>query len=264
MTKNRGVVPQYRFVSKGKFVMKKVISFVVAIALVLSMSVCAFAAEVPAADADYDAWVSYYTEVLTDATLDDDAKIDTVVANMPASKALFYATLDKAVADVITDGTEAEAVLNAVNDDLILAYGWGLDEAEWEYEVEENLDINIDGYIGNPADGNVAPNLPGEEPGLEEDTEDDSDSAGSFLDTILGVLGGLGDILFGEGGEGTDEPTTDENNDPWGEEEPSTQAGNNGSQSPNTGDTSVVAVATVALVAGAALVLTRKKSEDAE
>lgn len=243
--------------------MKKVISFVVAMALVLSMSVCAFAAEAPAADADYDAWVSYYTEVLNDATLSDDEKTTTIVDNMPASKALFYAALDKAVDDVVTDGTEADAVLNSVNDKLTVKYGWGLDEAEWEYEVQENLDINIDGFIGNPADGNVAPNVPGEEtPDLEED-EDDSDSSGSFLDTILGVLGGLGDILFGGGGEGTPEEPTDDNNDPWGGEEP-TSGDNDDSQVPNQGDTSVVAVATVALVAGAALVLTRKKSEDAE
>lgn len=243
--------------------MKKVISFVVAIALVLSMSVCAFAAEVPAADADYDAWVSYYTEVLTDATLTDDAKTTTIVDNMPASKALFYASLDKAVDDVVTDGAEADAVLNSVNDKLIAKYGWGLDEAEWEYEVEENLDINIDGFIGNPADGNVAPNVPNEESStLEEDGDDDSDGSGSFLDTILGVLGGLGDILFGGGGEETPEESTDDNDDPWNDDE--TTTGSNDSQVPNQGDTSVVAVATVALVAGAALVLTRKKSEDAE
>lgn len=242
--------------------MKKVISFVVAIALVLSMSVCAFAAEAPAADADYDAWVSYYTEVLNDTALDDDAKTTTIVENMPASKALFYATLDKAVYDVVTEGAESDAVLNSVNDKLIAEYGWGLDEAEWEYEVEENLDINIDGFIGNPADGNVAPNLPNEEPGLEED-EDDGDSTGSFLDTILGVLGGLGDILFGDGGEETPEEPSDDNDDLWGDEE-STTGSNDDSQVSDTGDTSVVAVATVALVAGAALVLTRKKSEDAE
>lgn len=243
--------------------MKKVISFVVAIALVLSMSVCAFAAEAPAADADYDAWVSYYTEILTDDTIVDDEKTTTIVANMPASKALFYAALDKAVDDVITDGVESDAVLNAVNDKLILKKGWGLDEAEWEYEVEENLDINIDGFIGNPADGNVAPNVPSEEPDLEEDTDDDSDSSGSFLDTILGVLGGLGDILFGSGGEETPEEPSDDNNDPWGDDAPAGDS-DDGSQIPNAGDTSVVAVATVALVAGAALVLTRKKSEDAE
>lgn len=260
MTRNRGVIASKSFYAKGKFVMKKVISFVVAMALVLSMSVCAFAAVAPAADADYDAWVSYYTEVLADTALADDAKIDTIVANMPASKALFYATLDAAVADVITDTVAAEEVLNAVNDDLVAAYGWGLDEAEWEYEVEENLDINIDGYIGNPADGNVAPNTPSEEPDLEED---DSDSSSSFLDTILGVLGGLGDILFGDGGEGSTEEPSDDNDDPWGDDQPADD-NNNDSQVSDTGDTSVVAVATVALVAGAALVLTRKKSEDAE
>ena len=262
MTKNRGVIASKSFYAKGKIVMKKVISFVVAMALVLSMSVCAFAAVAPAADADYDAWVSYYKEVLADTALADDAKIDTIVANMPASKALFYATLDAAVADVITDTVAAEEVLNAVNDDLVAAYGWGLDEAEWEYEVEENLDINIDGFIGNPADGNVAPNVPSEEPDLEEDTGDD-DNSGSFLDTILGVLGGLGDILFGSGGEETPEEPSDDNDDLWGDDQPADD-NNNDSQVSDTGDTSVVAVATVALVAGAALVLTRKKSEDVE
>lgn len=242
--------------------MKKVISFVVAIALVLSMNVCAFAAVAPAADADYDAWVSYYTEVLTDDTIADDDKITTIVANMPASKALFYAALDKAVDDVVPEGVESDAVLNAVNDKLIAEKGWGLDEAEWEYEAEENLDINIDGFIGNPADGNLAPTVPSEESStLEEDGDDDSDSAGSFLDTILGVLGGLGDILFGGGGETPEEPS-DDNDDPWNDDE--TTTGSNDSQVPDQGDTSVVAVATVALVAGAALVLTRKKSEDAE
>lgn len=238
--------------------MKKVISFVVAIALVLSMSVCAFAA--PAVDADHDTWVNYYTEVLNDTTLDSDAKAAAIVADMPSSKAVFYSALDTAVAAVMSDVTESEAFLVLVDDKLTAEQGWGLDEAEWEYEVEENLDINIDGYIGDPADGNVAPNVPNEEPGLEED--EDEDSSSSFLDTILGVLGGLGDILFGGGGETPEEPT-DDNNDPWGGEEP-TSGDNNGSQVPNQGDTSVVAVATVALVAGAALVLTRKKSEDAE
>lgn len=260
MTKNKGILPYLRFLFERKIVMKKVISFVVAIALVLSMSVCAFAAEVPAADADYDAWVSYYTEVLTDENLDDDAKITTIVENMPTSKALFYATLDKAVDDVVTDGVESDEVLTSVDTKLNEKYGWGLDEAEWEYEVEEDLDINIDGFIGNPADGNVAPSVPPESStDLEED--ENSDSSGSFLDTILGVLGGLGDILFGGGGEGSDDPT-DDNDDPWNDEESTTNSGD--SQVPNGGDTSVVAVATVALVAGAALVLTRKKSEEAE
>ena len=46
--------------------------------------------------------------------LGTDEKTTTIVDNMPASKALFYATLDKAVDDVVTDGTEADAVLNSV------------------------------------------------------------------------------------------------------------------------------------------------------
>ena len=88
-----------------------------------------------------------------------------------------------------------------------------------------------------------------------------ADGAGGFLDTILGVLGGLGDILFGGGGDTSEDPT-DDNDDVWGDEESTTNSGD--SQVPNQGDTAVISVATIALVAGAALVLTRKKSEDAE
>lgn len=67
---------------------------------------------------------------------------------------------------------------------------------------------------------------------------------GSFLDTILGILGGL--FGGGNGGNG--------GNGGWG----------NGGSNPDTGDVSFVAVAAIAAVAGAALVLTRKKSDDAE
>lgn len=76
---------------------------------------------------------------------------------------------------------------------------------------------------------------------------------GSFLDTILGIIGSIGDI-FNPGG---DEPNGDEPTNPGpGFDEDNTI--------PDTGDVSIVAVAAVAAVAGAAFVLTRKKSDDAE
>lgn len=68
-------------------------------------------------------------------------------------------------------------------------------------------------------------------------------SSGSFLDTILGIIGGIGDLFGGENSDEKD-PTPNE-------------------PIPDTGDVSFVAVAAVAAVAGAAFVLTRKK-EDAE
>lgn len=72
--------------------------------------------------------------------------------------------------------------------------------------------------------------------------------SGSFLDTILGIIGSIGDIFNPDAG---DEPT-DTPIDP-GTDEPT--------EIPDTGDVSFVAVAAVAAVAGVALVLTRKKND---
>ena len=91
--------------------------------------------------------------------------------------------------------------------------------------------------------------------------DNDNSSSGSFLDTILGILGTIGDLLFGGGdGEGGDNPWEEPWENPW--EEPN-EPGET-PVIPNTGDVSFIAVAAVAAVAGAALILTRKKSDDAE
>ena len=96
---------------------------------------------------------------------------------------------------------------------------------------------------------------------LPED-EQPSDST-DFLNTILGILGSIGDMIFGSGDSGStgDEGTTD---DTWGDSDDTTGDSADDELVSDTGDTTVVSVAAVALVAGAALVLTRKKSEDAE
>ncbi len=70
--------------------------------------------------------------------------------------------------------------------------------------------------------------------------------SGSFLDTIMGIIGSIGDLF---------NPTPDEPSDPSNPSDPGDTT------IPDTGDVSFVAVAAVAAVAGAALVLTRKKSD---
>lgn len=80
-----------------------------------------------------------------------------------------------------------------------------------------------------------------------------SSEGGSFLDTILGIIGSIGD-LFGGGEEGGEGGNGGNGGSGWGDDD----------QIPDTGDVSFVAVAAVAAVAGAAFVLTRKKNDDAE
>lgn len=82
--------------------------------------------------------------------------------------------------------------------------------------------------------------------------DNNNSESGSFLDTILGIIGSIGD-LFNPGSDDPDSPST--NNPSFGNDDPG--------EIPDTGDVSFVAVAAVAAVAGAALVLTRKK-DDAE
>ena len=105
---------------------------------------------------------------------------------------------------------------------------------------------------GGEGDGEGGELVPDEEP---------TDDTG-FLNTILGILGSIGDMIFGSG---DDEPTggNDDDGEPWEPEGGNTDPDDE-NLAPNTGDTTVISVAAVALVAGAALVLTRKKSEDAE
>ena len=221
--------------------MKKVISFVVAIALVLSMSVCAFAAEKPTdVPSDATALATYYAELLEGGAANEDVAAE-MIADAQAGIIDSNNYMDMFIA-LIDLGVDQTVVMN-----IIMKTTAGFEDAGIQLP-----DIN-----------DIIPSEPEtEESSTLEEDETEGESSGSFLDTILGILGGLGDILFGGDGETPEDPTEDENDDPWNDEESTTNSGD--SQVPNQGDTSVIAVATVALVAGAALVLTRKKSEDAE
>lgn len=210
--------------------MKKIISFILAFALVLSMGVCAFAAERPADDEiTVETLGAYYVEALNEEGADIPALAQEFVDDM----ALFSDPADVVRLTMIISQGVSTDVLNA-----------------FITEIENITGVNI------PLPGE--PSSSEEDSSLEEDTSDGEESgSGSFLDTILGVLGGLGDILFGDGSD--DEPS----DEPF-PTEPTTGNNNNDSQVPNGGDTTIVSVAAVALVAGAALVLTRKKNDDAE
>ena len=106
----------------------------------------------------------------------------------------------------------------------------------------------LPGGEGNEGDGNLPE---------DEEPSDDTD----FLNTILGILGSIGDMIFGSGDETPSEPSDGDEAFPDDEANPD---GDSDDLISDTGDTTVISVAAVALVAGAALVLTRKKSEDAE
>lgn len=115
-------------------------------------------------------------------------------------------------------------------------------------EIENNETVQqilefINGF-GGEGEGVTFPDfgditLPGDEGNSE---------SGSFLDTILGIIGSIGDIFNPDAG---DEPADD----------PADPGTDISTEIPDTGDVSFVAVAAVAAVAGAALVLTRKKND---
>ena len=187
----------------------------------------------------------------------------------PAELGVYYAELLNA------EDSDPAAVAQMILDDLIIAEG-----DEGVYTVAD-LPTVLAAFAENSTDvdklaaaaeqielglvdmGVVLPDLggSGENEELPED-EQPSDST-DFLNTILGILGSIGDMIFGSGDSGStgDEGTTD---DTWGDSDDTTGDSADDELVSDTGDTTVVSVAAVALVAGAALVLTRKKSEDAE
>lgn len=200
----------------------------------------------PTDAADVEGWTAYYVVLLGNATTDPLA-VTEVVAEIASN-------VTNGEIDMDTFMSAFPEAAKAVGGDVVNQIVWGVEELL-------SMDLNSDGSIGKP-DVNIDD---GQLP------DDDSDSGLSldldlsgFLNTILGLLGSIGDLLFG-GDSGsdtpTDEPTDDDNlwgddGDSWGDDGSSTI--------PDTGDTTVFAVAAVALAAGAALVMTRKKSEDAE
>lgn len=325
--------------------MKKILAVVLSLAMILGMSVCAFAADEPSDSWSESLWVAYYKGILENDMLDDDAKVAAIASTEPNVDALAMA-----IANARANGAEIEGAVVALNDVLATEYGADLESALYE-------DVNGDGYLGDPANGNVykpvdstdveawttyytiilgeastnptavitvvpeiAANVTNGEIDMDtftsafpaaaaavggdvvnqivwgveellstdlnsdgyigkpdgdigdvtlpEEDEGDDSSSGSFLDTILGILGSIGDMIFGGGDSGSDDPTTDPSDDDdadlWGDDGDDTWDDDSTSTIPDTGDTTVIAVAAVALAAGAALVMTRKKTEDAE
>ncbi len=328
--------------------MKKILAVVLSLAMILSMTVVGFAAEVPATDAGVDAWTAYYTEIYLDETLDADAKADALMnADLILSNpAVAIEAMEAARAVAAEAGVDVDEVTFAMMDKMEEEYGINIEDmmgedidgdgyigankkpvdptdvegwtayyaillgeastnptamidvvseiggdilsgaidmdtftsvlpeaAEivgndvvnqmiWGVEDLLQMDVNSDGYVGKP-DGSI------DDGQLPEEDENDSNSGSSFLsgllDTVLGILGTIGDLLFGgssSDGSTSTEPSDDDNlwgddGDVWGDD-------GDTSAIPDTGDTTVFAVAAVALAAGAALVMTRKKSEDAE
>lgn len=326
--------------------MKKILAVILSLAMILSMTVVGFAAEAPAADADADAWTAYYTEILTDETLNADAKADLMFENMPIDPAVmvqalttsmnaareagvdmdaitvalmqkveeetginaedmlgedidgdgfigdpangnlakpeptdvegwteYYATLlGKATTDpsavgevvaeiadtVINGDVDMDTFTSAFPEAAKIVGGDLVNQVVWGVETLLSMDLNSDSYIGKPTTGEDNGELP-------EDPNEGGATGGfdinDLLNTVLGFLGTIADLIFNPGSEPTD-PSDPGNNDeePW----PSDPTDPGTSTIPDTGDTTVFAVAAVALAAGAALVMTRKKSEDAE
>lgn len=330
--------------------MKKILAVILSLAMILSMTVCAFAAEAPTDATGADAWAAYYTEILMDEELDDEAKAELILNNVPAvdNDTVLINALGTAVARAEAQGVDTTAVAAIVVEKSEEVYGFNIEDVTgsdvdrdgyigadkkpvsttdvegwtayyalylgkattdasaittvvstiggtllkgeidrdtfmsafpaavaavgsdvanqvlWGVESLINMDINSDGYIGKP-DGSID----------DSKLPDDDDNSGSgilgslsgIFDTVLGVLGSIFDTIFGGG---SDDPTTDPSNPDddnlWGDDNGDDFWGgsDDGSMLPDTGDTTVFAVAAVALAAGAALVMTRKKSEDAE
>ena len=201
--------------------MKKTLAVVLALAMVLVMSVSVFAAEKPADAADTAAWTAYYTELLTEAEADP---IDLAA---------------EVVADVRNGVVDQTVALNALE---AASFAVGSEIAASTFKaVKDFLGITD------------APSLPDF---LPEDEESCVESTlGSIFDSIFGVIGDLIGSLFGDGTadycfKKPTETTTETTTEPTTPEETVTEV-------PPLGDNTVLAIGAVALVAGAALVLTR-------
>lgn len=184
------------------------------------------------------------------------------------------------LADLINEGASFDEIAQKIGDDLasnkivvsqLPDIATALSELVEIGEVEDNETVQkileLIEKLGGEGDGGF------EFPDFGDFTlpwDKDNSSSGSFLDTILGILGSIGDLLFG-GGSGDGEGNGGDYNwgDNWGDGDGLGDifGGGDGDTTtviPNTGDVSFIAVAAVAAVAGAALILTRKKNDDAE
>lgn len=199
---------------------------------------------VPTNPEDVEAWTLYYIIVLADAT-ENPLDLVTVIGSIAGDVIDGKITMD-------TFTTAFPAAAEAIGGGTVNQILWG---------VESLLSQDLDGdyEIGKP-DG-VLEVTPEEGDGELEEDETPTDDTG-FLNTILGILGSIGDMIFGSGDGDTsgDDPS----GDAWGDDTNGDTNADDDNLVSDTGDTTVLSVAAVALVAGAALVLTRKKSEDAE
>lgn len=253
--------------------MKKTISVVLALAMVLIMSLSALAYDgistaKPTDPNDYNGWVAYYSELLTHVDEDKNGVENAIKEDIDAG----------AISSEIFENVITDAKLNA-------QYSVS-DRTALNSVVENTISYNANGGSGGSG-GSLLPDIslpdislpdislpdvslpdvsiPSEFPSditLPSVGGEDSGN-GSFLDTILGALGGIVDGIMGGGdstggANGGDDSNTSggDDEDLWGSE------GDDPFNDNSLGDTSVIAVAAVAVVAGAALVLTRKKSKD--
>lgn len=248
--------------------MKKTISVVLALAMVLIMSLSALAYDgistaKPTDPNDYNGWVAYYSELLIH--VDEDAN-----------------GVENAIKEDIDAGAISSDIFeNVITDAKLNAQYSVSDRTALNSVVENTISYNANGGSGGSG-GSLLPDIslpdvslpdvslpdvsiPSEFPSditLPSVGGEDSGN-GNFLDTILGALGGIVDGIMGGGdstggANGGDDSNTSggDDEDLWGSE------GDDPFNDNSLGDTSVIAVAAVAVVAGAALVLTRKKSKD--
>ncbi len=208
--------------------MKKTLSVVLALVMVLVMSLSAFAAEKPADTADVAAWTAYYTELLAD---DETDPID-----------LAAIIVKDVTAGVVDQNTALDALDDAAN-----ALG-----TEYAVEVVDVV-LDIFGITDAPVLPDVLPEDDNKLPPIFATLESILDT---IFDAISNIVGGLfsGNSSTGEYCLFPTEPETTTEPEPI-PEEPIEEV-------PELGDNSIFALGAVALVAGAALVLTRKK--DAE
>lgn len=233
--------------------MKKTISVIVALVMMFVMCIPAFAEGedlVPVKPTDPAELGVYYAELLNAEDSDPVA-----VAN-------------EMLNDLIT-GEEGDEGVYTVEDlpVVLTAFAENSNDVDKLAAVAEQIEAGLaDMGIVLPDMDDVIPPPAGEEneesSTLPEDEEPTDDTG--FLNTILGILGSIGDMIFGGGDSGdSGDNSGDNGDDAWGDGDADTGTDDD-DLVPDTGDTTVISVAAVALVAGAALVLTRKKSEDAE
>lgn len=233
--------------------MKKTISVVLALAMVFVMSLSAFAysfddelrddIEIQGPD-DVDGWTEYCMDVIGHLATSEDKEADQkefvqiIVMSIQAGD-MSPATAAKVIGTIAmssVEGVDIQGLIQQIRD--------AIGELP-SIEIPSELPSEFPSDITLPSNGG------------------EGNGNGSFLDTILGALGGIIDGIFG-GGDNED-PTTPsgdntsggDDSDLWGDGD-----GDDAFNDNSLGDTSVIAVAAVAVVAGAALVLTRKKSKD--